>query len=328
MTQAAAVAALIKEKKACILVTHIHPDGDALGSMLAMGHCLKQMGKTILLYMEEPVPALYRFLPGGEEVSNDLSRVASFAREHGGDLLSICVDCGDRQRLGRNGPELLTHRPFLVIDHHVGNNGFGEVAWIEPTRSSTGEMIYDLIRLLGVELSGAAAQCLFTAIITDTGGFRYEGTSSHTFAVASALVRAGADPAVISGHLYDNCSLGRLQLMQDVLSTLQVYNEGEVAVIRVTQEMLSRSGTTLGDTENLINLPRAVQTIKVAVFLKENDSDTISVSLRAKGGCDVAKVAAGFNGGGHRNASGFKVANQSMEQVLQALLPALRQQMS
>jgi phosphoesterase RecJ-like protein len=187
-------------------------------------------------------------------------------------------------------------------------------------------MVYDLAVALDANISPRAAECLFTGINTDTGSFRYESASSHTFAVAGELVRRGVHPDRVANNLYDNYSLGRLRLMQEVLATLEMHERDRIAVIRVTQKMLERTYTTMEDTEYFINLPRAVSSVRVAVFLKEIDPLQTSVSLRAKGKCDVSLVAARFGGGGHQNASGFRLKGQTMEEVRDALLQVLRQE--
>lgn len=308
-----------------VLATHIRPDGDALGSLLGFANILKGMGKRVMCYLEEPVSDLYSFLPVSDKVETDLTRVLAFVRECGADVMGICLDCGDLERLGKSGSELKKIHPFLVIDHHQGNNGFGDLAWIEPHRSSTGEMIYDLAAEMGAEVSKDAADCLYTAIVTDTGSFQYDATTEHTFAVAGNLVACGVQPAAISQSLYDNATFGRLQLMQRVLATLESFFDDQVAVIRVSLEMMRATGTTLEDCEGFINLPRSVSGVRVAVFLKENDERVVSASLRAKGDCDVATVAAKFGGGGHRNAAGLRMGDQGLEQVRDILLPVLEQ---
>lgn len=322
------VAEQISRAEYIVLATHINPDGDALGSMLGLAEILEASGRKVLRYLEEPVPQIYRFLPGCGQVQTDMDRVREFSREAGNACVVVCLDCGDKERLGKSGPALMKIRPFLVIDHHRGNGGFGDVFWIEPERSSTGEMVFDLVEQLGYHISVKAAECLFAAIVTDTGSFKYESTSSHTFHVAQELVRYGARPDTISENLYDNYSLGRLRLMQEVLATLEMYFKDKIAVIRVTQRMLERTFTTMEDTENFINLPRSVRTTRVAVFLKEVDDNTVGVSMRAKGECDVSVVAAIFGGGGHRNASGFRMTGKSVEQVRDLLLSALEKEMS
>lgn len=314
----------VKSKGHILLATHFNPDGDALGSLLGLAEILEGMGKQVVRFLEDPVTHLYRFLPGCGQIQTDIEAVRTFVQAAGDDFLALCLDCGDEHRLGRHSKDLMTFRPLMVIDHHTGNNGFGEASWIEPQRSSTGEMIFDLATALGAEISGRAAECLYAAINTDTGSFRYESTSSHTFAVAGELVRRGVRPDVVANQLYDNYTLGRLRLMQEVLATLEMHERDRIAVIRVTQNMLERTFTTMADTEYFINFPRAVSTVRVAVFLKEIESEHISVSLRAKGLCDVSLIAARFGGGGHRNASGCRFKGQGMDSVRDLLIGLLR----
>ncbi len=320
-----AVLEAVKSKGHILLATHFNPDGDALGSLLGLAEILEGTGKKVLRYLEEPVSHLYRFLPGCGQIQTDLAKVREFVTQAKNDFLTVCLDCGDAKRLGKYNSELTGFRPLVVIDHHKGNEGFGDGVWIEPHRSSTAEMVYDLAMALGASVSTRAAECLYTAINTDTGSFRYESTSSHTFAVAGQLVSRGVRPELIASNLYDNYTLGRLRLMQEVLATLEMHDRDRIAIIRVSQKMLERTFTTMEDTEYFINLPRAVSSVRVAVFLKEVEPNHISVSLRAKGQCDVSLVAAQFGGGGHRNASGFRIKGQDMEGVRDALLPLLRQ---
>jgi len=318
------VAEAIRAKGHILLTTHFTPDGDALGSLLGLAEILEGMGKKVFRYLEEPVSPIYRFLPGCGQTQTEMTKVREFVERAGDDFLALCLDCGDAHRLGRHGDELIKFRPLMVIDHHLGNEGFGDGDWIEPHRSSTAEMVYDLAITLGADISARAAECLFAAINTDTGSFRYESTSKHTFAIAGDLVHLGVNPAQVSNNLYDNYTLGRLRLMQEVLATLEMHERDRIAIIRVSQKMLERTFTAMEDTEYFINLPRAVSSVRVAVFLKEVGPLQIGVSLRAKGKCDVSLVAAKFGGGGHRNASGFRVKGQSMEEVHDALLSVLK----
>jgi phosphoesterase RecJ-like protein len=325
MPEQRAVAA-VQQAGHLLLSTHYNPDGDALGSLLGLADILESLGKRVFRYLEKPVPSLYRFLPGCGQIQTDMAKVREFVNQAEDDLLSVCLDCGDIKRLGQYSSELSTFRPLLVIDHHKGNEGFGDVCWIEPHRSSTAEMIYDLAVALRANISTRAAECLYTGISTDTGSFCYDSTSSHTFAVAGELIERGARPDSIASNLYDKYTLGRLRLMQEVLATLEMHERDRIAVIRVTKNMLDRTFTTMEDTEYFINLPRSVSSVRVAVFFKEIDADQVSVSLRAKGLCDVSLVAARFGGGGHRNASGFRIQGKNIEEVRDALLPLLRQE--
>lgn len=314
----------IRTKGSIVLATHLNPDGDALGSLFGLADILESMGKNVFRLLEKPVSPLYGFIPGSQNAETDLDALSAFVRQAGEDILCVSLDCGDEHRLGKFGPELLKIKPFAVIDHHKGNSGFGSLDWIDPKRSSTGEMVFDLANALGCSISENAAVALFTAIVTDTGSFRYESTSAHTFDVARQLVNLGVSPDMVSRNIYDNFSVARLQLMQMVLATLEVVSEQRIAVIRVTQEMLAQTGCKLEDTENFINLPRAVTTVQVAVFLKETAEKKVSVSLRAKDTCDVAEIAARFGGGGHRNAAGFMAADATLSDVWKEMLPVLQ----
>jgi phosphoesterase RecJ-like protein len=324
-----ALSQAIAAGKKFVLATHIRPDGDALGSTFGLAHILMMMGKEVLCYLEEPVTGVYSSLAQGMPIETDFSRVMAFAQQCSDDVVGVALDCGDQGRLGENGSALSQISPFLVIDHHQGNEGFGDLHWIEPHRSSTGEMIYDLAEELSVaeDLSLEAAECLYTALVTDTGSFRYASTTGHTFAVAGKLLDRGVMPARVCQRIFDNASFGTLQLTQAVLASLQSYLDQQVAVIRLTQDMLEQTGTNYEDAEGLINFPRSVKEVKVAVFLKEGEQGTgqISISMRAKGACDVAKVAAQFSGGGHRNAAGCRVIGKTMDEVCAMLIPALEQ---
>ena len=323
----AAVTEALRRADNFLLVTHFNPDGDALGSLLGLADILEGLGKRVLRFLEEPVSPLYRFLPGCAHVQTDWEKVEDFTRLAQGNLILVCLDCGDEHRLGRFKHELMAIKPLIVIDHHQGNNGFGDGSWIEPHRSSTGEMIFDLARALAAEISPKAAECLYAAISTDTGSFKYDSTSHHTFAVAGELVKLGVRPASVASNLFDNYSLGRVRLMQEVLATLEMHERDRIAIIRVTQNMLERTFTTMEDTEYFINFPRAIRSVRVAVFLKEIGTGYVSVSLRSKGQCDVAQIAGGFGGGGHRNASGFRVRGVRLDTLRDELLPMLAEAM-
>ncbi len=319
------ILAAVQKASHVVLATHINPDGDAIGSLLGLMHLLEGAGKKVFAFAEEPVSHAYRFMPGSGQIHTELEQLEAFRGTAGAGVLCISLDCGDEKRLGRYSAQLLSITPFIVIDHHQGNDGYGTMHWIEPERSSTGEMIYDLAQDMQLAITPEIADCLYAAISTDTGSFKYASTSRHTHEVAGQLLAKGVKPAEISTHLYDNYTLGRLRLMQEVLATLEMFNRDRIAVIRVTQNMLERTFTTLEDTESFINLPRSVRSVRVSVFLKEINNGLVSVSLRAKGLCDVSLVARGFGGGGHRNASGFRVRGKNIDQVRDMLLPILEQ---
>ncbi|MFW8601640.1 DHH family phosphoesterase [Desulfobacterota bacterium M19] len=292
---------VIEESDSILLATHTFPDGDALGSQLGLGHILQDMGKQVILYSEAQISYLYKFLPRCTELFDTPPCDSQID-------CAIALDCGDRFRLGREVDNLLKIKPFMVIDHHAGHEDFGDLRWVESGRSSTGEMVYELARKLGAEISYEAAYCLYTAIVADTGSFKYASTTAETFRIAGELVKIGVNPEDVAGKLFDNYTESRLQLLQAVLSTLELYSIGRLAIISATKKMFEITGAELADTENFINYPRSLASVQAVALIKETE-DGISVSMRSKGDCDVAEVARKFNGGGHRNAAGCKFKN-------------------
>ncbi len=304
-----------------VVVTHVGPDGDALGSLLGFSFLMEELGKKVFCLLDEPVPPAYRFLPGAERPSCDLDEYRAFAREGQGGLLVVSLDCGDKFRLGdRIGDELLATAPFVVIDHHASHQQFGTSRWVNRESSSTGEMVVEIAEALGVPLSYAAAVNLYAAIVTDTGSFRYECTSPRTMRIAANLLECGVQPDKICEKLYDNYSPERLRLLQEVLASVKLCLDNRVALMTVTQQMLQSTGTTMNDVDNFINFPRAVETVKVAVLIKEGQDELVSVSMRAKGEVDVASIAESQGGGGHRNAAGFRCRDKSVAEVKELLL--------
>lgn len=314
---------IIQQVDNFVLMTHLHPDGDALGSLFALADILEGMGKKVFRYLEDPVSHLYDFLPGCHFGQTDLAALQTFVAAAHGNVAAISLDCGDCDRLGREKRELLNLHPFLVIDHHHGHREFGDCRWLDSHRSSTGEMVYELAMELNAKLSYTAAFNIYVAISTDTGSFRYENTSPRTLLIAAELVKCGVRPEEVAGYVYDNFTLQRLRLMEQVLATLELFASDQLAFIMVTNKMLADCGAMREDAEGFINYPRALRTVKVAAFLKEMQEGGVSVSLRAKGGCDVAEVAAGFGGGGHRNAAGFRFPDKGMQEVRKLVLEAL-----
>ncbi len=321
------ILSIITENDYFVLLTHIHPDGDALGSMLGMAEILRSFGKQVICYADEPVSYIFEFLPDADKICNDLDEVFSFIAHADSTVVTISLDCGGGERIGRHNVEFLNNKPFVVIDHHRAHKTFGDYRWVEPSASSTGEMVYELAKALRIPVTLKCAYDLFVAISTDTGSFRYEATSARTLEIASDLVECGVRPEEISNRLHDNYTLGRLKLLALVLGTLQLEEEDQVGFVHATQDMFRDSGASNADAEGFVDFPRSLHFVKVAVFLKEIDNDLISVSLRAKGDCDVSEVAKFFGGGGHRNAAGFKKKNTTISQLKSEMLPVLRQQL-
>ncbi len=306
-----------------VLLTHSHPDGDALGSLFALADILDTLGKKVFCFLEEPVSHHYDFLPDTERANTNLDDFRKFVSQAGGDILMVGLDCGDDDRLGKSKTEFLQIEPFLVIDHHRSHRSFGTISWVDPCRSSTGEMIYELAQALNVSISYNCAYNLYVAICTDSGSFRYECTTPRTMHIAADLLDKGVRPEEVGSHLYDKYTVERLKLMEMVLATITLYAQDSIAFMHVSQKMLKKSGAAIQDVEGFVDLPRSLHSVKVAVLLKETSNGVVAVSMRAKGQCDVAAVAKGFDGGGHRNAAGFRCQGKTIAQVEQAVREAL-----
>ncbi len=281
----------ILEARSFLIVIHINPDGDALGSALALSRVLKNMGREVTLLNNDPIPQVYRFLPGWENFIRTPPQTTP-------DVL-ILLDCGE---IERTGFENLPGKLKLVVDHHLTKQNFGDIRWGLSDASSTGEMVYNLIRVLGAPMDKDTALCIYTAIVTDTGGFRYASTSPSSFRAAAELLEAGVNPWHVTENVYESISSERMALMGKALSAMK--RNGEVAVISVTDSMYKETGTSAEDTENFANLARSIKGVEVAVFLRQIGSGSFKVSMRSKGRVNVAAIAEAMGGGGHHNAAG------------------------
>ena len=306
-----------------VLLTHSHPDGDALGSLFALADILDSLGKKVFCYLEEPISHHYDFLPDTQRAESSLDAFRQFVVAAGRDIIMIGLDCGDDDRLGKAKSEFLRIEPFLVVDHHRSHRAFGTTSWVDPCRSSTGEMIFELAQALQAPISYNCAYNLYVAICTDTGSFRYECTTPRTMHIAAELLEKGVRPEEVGSHLYDKYTVERLKLMEMVLATIVLCAEDQIAFMHVSQKMLQESGATIQDVEGFVDLPRSLYSVKVAVLIKETGNNFIAVSMRAKGQCDVAEVAKEFDGGGHRNAAGFRCQGRTLEEVQSDIREAL-----
>jgi phosphoesterase RecJ-like protein len=283
---------LLSEKK-FFLATHINPEGDALGSALALSMALESLGKETVVYDRDRVPESYRFLPGHERFTNSLP-------SQGVGAPLILLDCNEPERAGLDNVAISF---AAVIDHHETEKDFGDIRWIEPRAAATGLMVFDLIRSLGIPITKDMAANLYTALAIDTGTFRYSNVTSDTLRAAAELADAGADPAAVAVGLYETWSAGRFRLLIEVLNTLEIADKTAMIVAR--KEVFAKTGTSGEDTENFGNFPRMMRDIEVSAFFRETE-DGWKVSLRSKGSFNVARIAARFNGGGHRNAAGYR----------------------
>jgi len=285
--------ALLRHRRV-VVTSHMRPDGDAVGSSLALAWALREVGTDARVVHRDRAPIQLADFPGMSDIE------IGDAIPAGTDAV-VVLECGDLARTGLTGFDGLA---IINIDHHPGNSGYGETQWHDGSAAACGEMVYEIIAELGVPLTADMATQLFVAVVTDTGSFRYAGVSPRTFSICARLLEAGADPVSVARKLFDSHTLGRLRLQGAVLQTLEIDPSGRLAILTLTDAVLAASGGTPEETDGLINLPLGVKAIQAAVFFKEAEGGHWRVSLRSKGEIDVGRVARSFGGGGHKNASG------------------------
>lgn len=298
--RAAAIASIrdaIRGRQRFLISSHARPDGDSIGSQMALAYALRALGKHVEIVNRDPAPPPLMAFPGVPDI-----RVAE--RADGEFDAALIMECSD---LGRTGVAGLEQYFLVNVDHHPGNGRYGAINWFEAEAAACAEMVFDIILALGVPLSVEIATHLYVGILTDTGSFHYSSITPRTFEICRQLVEAGVDPPKVARSIFDSNTLGRLKLFGSVLSTIELADHGRVAVVSVDRAMAQAAGGTYDDTEGLINLPLTVKEIQAVVFFKEIDTDHYRVSLRSKGDIDVCAVAKQFGGGGHKNASGCTV---------------------
>jgi phosphoesterase RecJ-like protein len=287
----------ISARRRFLISSHVRPDGDAIGSQLAMAFALRALGKEAKIVNRDAPPAPMLLFPGVSDIE-----IASGVT---GDYDAVIVmECGDLSRTGVEGLD----RYFVVnIDHHPGNTEYGQINWFDPKAAACAEMVYELIRALRVRLTSDIATHIYLAILTDTGSFHYSSISPGTFEICRELLLAGVDPVQVARDTFDTASVGQLKLTAAVLSTLQVDATGRIAIMHLSQEMARAAGGTYEDVENMGNLPLTVKEIQAVAFFKKSEGTQYRISMRSKGDVDVRAVAKEFGGGGHKNAAGCTI---------------------
>jgi phosphoesterase RecJ-like protein len=287
----------IHARQRFVISSHSRPDGDSIGSSMAMAYALRALGKEARVVHSDPAPGPLMQFPGVREIQV----VPQVDGEYDA---AIIMECSD---LGRTGVAGLDRFFIINIDHHPGNTGFGHLNWFDQSAAACGEMVFDLVKALGVPLTPEIATHIYLAILTDTGSFHYSSISPRTFEICKETLEAGVDPVLVARNVYDSNNMGRLKLFGAVLSAMQIDPTGRVAIVYLDHEMARAAGGTYEDTEGLINLPLTVKEILAIVFFKQIEGDEYRVSMRSKGDIDIGAIAKGFGGGGHRNAAGCTV---------------------
>jgi bifunctional oligoribonuclease and PAP phosphatase NrnA len=306
-----------------LLTSHARPDGDSIGSQLAMAFALEALGKQVRIVNADAAPEHYFEFPGVDRIEI----AAEVPADADADTV-IVMECGDLSRTGVRGFE---GRFIINIDHHVGNRMYGALNWFDESAAACAEMVFDVIRALGVPLSPEIATHIYLGILTDTGSFHHSNITPRTFDICRQTVEAGVNPAAAARRIFDSNSFGKLKLIGALLDRMELLDEGRLAVLYLDDEMLRACGCTHNDTEGVINLPLTARAIQAVAFFKVAPDASVRVSLRSKYDVDVRLVANAFGGGGHKNAAGFTVSGplaavrgDILERVIRAIEQGLQ----
>lgn len=305
---------LLRGRQSFVLLAHLYPDGDVLGSQLGLGLALAAAGRRVALACRHPVPEPFHFLPGADQVQQ-------WEAAQGDPEVVVTLDCPEPNRLGGLLEGFRSPGAVVVnIDHHSDNRRYGDVNWVQPGASATGEMVFELLEALGLPLTVDVAVNLYTAIVTDTGSFRYSNTTPKTLRIAARLLEAGVDPAAVGNELYESRHLAGLHLLGRMLQQVEASPDGRIAWVVIDRSQMESAD--LPEAEDFVTYPRSLRTAKVAVLFRELPAE-VKVSFRAKGEVDVARIAHGFGGGGHPNAAGA-VIKGDLGRVKPLVLDAVR----
>lgn len=297
---------LITAHESFLITTHESPDGDAIGSSLALANYLRELDKDVTIHICDPVPEIYSFLPLADSVTRELPD-----RDY-----DVCfvLDVGEFRRAGKQINSCQRIASFINLDHHKTCELFGLVNLVDTNAAATGVLIHRLIKAAGGNISLAAASCIYVALITDTGSFRYSNANPEAFAIAGEMIETGVNAWDISSRLYESQPRARIELLSLALATLTFSDCGRFASLTVTLDMYEQTGTDAELTDGFINYPRSVRGVEVAIFFRELSEKSFKIGFRSKGAVDVSMLAEGFGGGGHHNAAGC-VVDGTIEEV-------------
>ena len=318
--------AIVRQGNRFLLTSHLSPDGDAVGSELGLARVLRKLGKGAVVWMRDATPPLYSPLPGSARIHTGEAPPAGFPEAFNAVLV---LECPSLDRTGLEGSLTGCGLPIVNIDHHLGNQQYGQVNWVDTAAPALGEMIHRLANTLKVGMDEETATCLYLALVTDTGDFRFANTTAEAFEAAAMLVREGARPETVSAWIHESKPEASLRLLGTMLQTLERSADGRVASALLTQEMFARAGASSGDSEGLVDYPRSIAGVQAVALLREVGPSRYKVSLRSRGDVDVEQVARRHGGGGHKNAAGFTTEGEasalraSLVEQLAAALPAV-----
>jgi len=304
------IAGILRRTPEALIVCHVAPDGDCLGSALALALACERLGVRTVVGSADGVPEAYRFLPESERISAQ-APAGTFP-------VGVALECSALDRAGVFADALARSRTLINIDHHLSNAGFGNIVYWDATAAAVGEQVYDVIRAMGVPLRADLAQCLLTAIVTDTGSFRFANTTPRTLRLAAELIEAGATAQAIVEHVYETRSAGSLRLLGAALHSLVVSADGRIAWTAVTPRMLQEAGALPEDVTGIVGMLRQIRGVRVALLFEVTPAG-IRVGIRSRDGARSNVIAEVFGGGGHTGAAGFTAAGALNEVIARTL---------
>jgi phosphoesterase RecJ-like protein len=306
----------IEKNQKFLICSHINPDGDAIGSQLALSILLVKRGKEVFLFNRDGVPEIYSFLPFSNRISHHLDENSRFE-------CTFLLDCSRFERVEKGFRSFPGKGKVIVIDHHGEEGGDGHINLIDPSACATGELIFSIARYYESKIPLDIAINLYTAILTDTGSFQFSNSTPSAFEIAGELVKGGVDPRYVAERVYESYSPERFRLLEKVLGTLEITDGGKIGTIIVTRSMLEQTGAKEEMTDGFANLPRSIKGVKVSALFREVSDQLYRVSLRSKEGLNVANIASSFKGGGHTNAAGFFIEGR-LHEVKERVLNAIK----
>jgi len=292
--------ARLRQGQRFLLTSHASPDGDAVGSELALARILEQWGKSVWIWNRDPAPGLYRALPGSARIHVGDAPPATLPAEL--DAI-VALECPSLDRTGL-ARDLAGLAPLCNVDHHLGNEQYGEVNWVDTDAAAVGVLVFRLARVLGAPVDATTATLLLLTLVSDTGGFRFSNANVAAFETSADLVRAGADPTLVSRWLYESQPEAAIRLLGEMLGSLALHHGGRIASVELTQAMFAASGAGPSDSDGLIDTPRSIAGVEATLLLRELGAERWKISLRSRGPVDVERIARDFGGGGHKNAAG------------------------
>jgi bifunctional oligoribonuclease and PAP phosphatase NrnA len=307
------LAGAINAARRFLVTSHKNPDGDAVASMLAMGHLLRSLAKEVVVYNPDAIPGNYQFLPGADSVTHQLAEESFDA--------TVILDCSDLDRVGPlPPPERLG--TVIGIDHHRTLTPLGKAYLLDPAASSVGELIDRLCQYMKIDVSLELATCIYTSILSDTGSFRYSNTSPAALSACARMLQGGVNPWEVALQVYESQPLSRIRLLALVLPTLEVDKSGRYGSIVITKEMFEKAGSNEAEIDGFINYPRGIEGVEVAIQFREMGADLYKVSFRSRGQVNVAEISEQFGGGGHANAAGCNLKG-TLEEIRQRIYQAV-----